>query len=75
VKSVPTIAVGNPVLLPRVGLSIKGQVMPRQYDMLPDDRMLGIIPPGQTASGASAPQEIRVVLNWFEELKARVPAK
>ena len=45
----------------------------RAYDVLPDGRFVGLIdasePEGSPASGAS---EIRVVLNWFEELKARV---
>jgi hypothetical protein len=47
----------------------------RAYDVLPNGRFVGLIdasePEGSPASGAS---EIRVVLNWFEELKARVQA-
>jgi Tol biopolymer transport system component len=46
----------------------------RAYDVLPDGRLVGLIdasePEGSPANGAS---EIRVVINWFEELKARVP--
>jgi hypothetical protein len=45
----------------------------RAYDVLPDGRFVGLIdasePEGSPANSAS---EIRVVLNWFEELKARV---
>ncbi len=45
----------------------------RAYDVLPDGRFVGLIdasePDGSLANGTS---EIRVVLNWFEELKARV---
>jgi hypothetical protein len=45
----------------------------RAYDVLPDVGFVGLIdasePEGSPALGAS---EIRVVLNWFEELKARV---
>ena len=45
----------------------------RAYDVLPDGRFVGLIdasePDGSPANGTS---EIRVVLNWFEELKARV---
>jgi hypothetical protein len=39
-------------------------------------RFLGVVPAGQnTASGALAAPQIQVVLNWTEELKARVPTK
>ena len=45
----------------------------RAYDVLPDGRFVGLIdasePDGSLTNGTS---EIRVVLNWFEELKARV---
>ena len=45
----------------------------RAYDVLPDGRFAGLIdasePDGSLTNGTS---EIRVVLNWFEELKARV---
>jgi hypothetical protein len=45
----------------------------RAFDVLPDGRFVGLIdasePDGAVANGA---YEIRVVLNWFEELKARV---
>jgi hypothetical protein len=36
---------------------------------------LGLIDATQTQSGAPATPQIQVVLNWFEELKARVPSK
>jgi hypothetical protein len=42
------------------------------YDVAPDGRFLMIKVPERQAS---APQSIIVVLNWIEELKARVPAK
>jgi hypothetical protein len=32
-----------------------------------------IFPQGKTDSAASTTQRINVVLNWFEELKERVP--
>ena len=43
--------------------------------MTPDGRILGVIAAGQTASGGPAAPQIQVVLNWFEELKARVPTR
>ena len=45
----------------------------RAYDVLPDGRFVGLIDASEPeASAASGSSEIRVVLNWFEELKARV---
>ena len=32
-----------------------------------------VFPADQTDSGGSATQQIIIVLNWFEELKERVP--
>jgi hypothetical protein len=43
--------------------------------MLPDGRFVALASPGQADSGANTMTEVRVVLNWFEELKARVPIK
>jgi hypothetical protein len=34
-----------------------------------------LFPAGQTESGSFAARQIQVVLNWFEELKVRVPTK
>ncbi len=48
---------------------------PRLYHVAPDGRFLMMRSPGAAGSGdgaASAPQ-ITVVLNWFEELRQRVP--
>ena len=42
------------------------------YDMMPDGRILGLVNPLEQGAQGS-PQEIRVVLNWFEELKAKLP--
>jgi hypothetical protein len=38
-------------------------------------RFLMMKEPGSTASAGGAPLKINIVLNWFEELKQRVPAK
>jgi Tol biopolymer transport system component len=44
------------------------------YDVTPDDRFVGLIPVGDSAPIYSAPT-IQVVLNWFEELRLRVPTR
>jgi len=41
------------------------------YDVAPDGKRFVLIKP---QGGGGASQELRVVLNWFEELKAKVPA-
>jgi hypothetical protein len=43
-----------------------------QYDVSADGQRFVMVMPSQTASQAP---RIEMVLNWFEELKARVPTK
>ena len=43
----------------------------RAFDVTPDGRVLGLVNPGQSG-GLPPPDEIRVVLNWFEELHSRL---
>jgi hypothetical protein len=45
---------------------------PRPYDILPDGRIVGVDAINWTGDQRS--HEIQVVLNWFEELKAKLPA-
>jgi Tol biopolymer transport system component len=48
----------------------------RPFDISRDGQhFLGLIDATQTQSGAPATPQIQVGLNWFEELKARVPSK
>jgi serine/threonine-protein kinase len=50
----------------------------RLWDVLPDGQhFVAVIPAGSIgqSGGTADPQEYRVVLNWFEELKQRVPSK
>src|SRR5262249_34719380 len=67
-------AFGLPVELtrtPPTGINIQ---FARGYDVLPDGRVVSLSP--LIGSSPAAPQgEIRVVLNWLEELKRLVPAK
>ena len=53
-----------------------GPANERPWDISRDgQRFLGLIDAAQTQSGAPAAPQIQVVLNWLEELKARVPTK
>ena len=62
----------SPPVLTRRGHMDFGFTSQRNYDVMPDGRILGIVSAGQTQS-AEFTSQIQVVLNWFEELKARVP--
>jgi serine/threonine-protein kinase len=72
----PAFTFGDPVTMPRVFLE-RGPGFERNNDITRDGKQfLGVVAPGQsTASSAAAAPQIQVVLNWFEELKARVPTK
>jgi serine/threonine-protein kinase len=73
----PTFTFGNPVPVPRLFFVERGPAFERSYDITLDGkRFLGVVAAGQSStSGTPAAPQIQVVLNWFEELKARVPTK
>ena len=46
----------------------------RSFDIMPDgERLLVVLPADQTGTGQVTRPKLHVVLNWFEDLKARVP--
>ena len=66
---------GVPMTMPAV---VTGGVLSggrRAYDVLPDGRFIGLVVPGDARSTVGAASQIRVVLNWHEELKRLVPTK
>jgi len=44
------------------------------FDVAPDDRILSVVAAESQLKPSASPR-IHIVANWFEELKARVPAK
>jgi hypothetical protein len=44
----------------------------REYDVSPDGQRFLFVEP---AEGGASRSEVNVVLNWFEELKAKVPTR
>jgi Tol biopolymer transport system component/predicted Ser/Thr protein kinase len=67
----PAFAAGKPRVLFQGQYSLSPATMPN-YDVSPDgQRFLMIKPTEQVETG---PSQINVVLNWFEELKRRVPS-
>jgi hypothetical protein len=74
VQTQPGVTFGPPV-------AVAGGLQPgftgaewRGYDVLPDGRFITLLPTDDASNGG-APSEMRIVLNWFEELKRLVPAK
>jgi eukaryotic-like serine/threonine-protein kinase len=70
VRTRPSLTFASPVSLPRrFGLADPANARP--YDIAPDGRIIGSgMPP--TAGGSPGSGQMHVVLNWVEELKARV---
>jgi eukaryotic-like serine/threonine-protein kinase len=64
---------GPPVMAPAAVTGILTSSMPRAYDILPDGRFVGLVAPADDAAPAGPGTQIRVVTNWFEELKRLVP--
>jgi hypothetical protein len=50
-----------------------GSTRPRTFDILPDGRFIGVA--NETMLEEATAPRIEVVLNWFEELKQRVPVR
>jgi hypothetical protein len=71
----PTIAFGTPIELPHAPVPGMLSIDFRGYDALPDARLVAVSPWAGAAAAGVPTVEIRVVLNWFEELKRLVPAK
>ena len=74
VHTAPIVSFDAPVLVPARVTANRPSGVYRAYDVLPDGKFIG----PRDISGANSDLgsgQIRVVLNWTEELKQRVPAK
>jgi serine/threonine-protein kinase len=68
-----SVSFGTPQSFPaRVTLALTSGFV-RAFDLMPDGRMVGPFPEASVAEGLGS-KEIRVVLHWLQELKARVPS-
>jgi Tol biopolymer transport system component len=74
VTTQPTLAFGNPQAL-AVPFELGPPAARRAFDMTPGGKFLGLIRGGGGQMGAGLSPQVLVVLNWFEELKARVPLR
>ena len=74
VRTQPTFAFANPTKLPVVPfLRTGGSVRP--YDITPDCKQFLIVTSSAESSEKPAQPQFRITLNWFEELKQRVPTR
>ncbi len=68
----PAFAFSNEQTLPVGGFIVVSGY--RSFDISPDgERMLVVFPADRPDTGEPARPQINIVLNWFEELKERVP--
>jgi len=72
VKTQPTFTFSSPMAVHR-GFGISDPADQRTVDTTPDGRIIGLGPSNLGSGGSPALGEIQVVLNWFQEVKARVP--
>ena len=77
VQMQPSFTFGNPVEMATVTFTrfdVSNDV--RNYDLTPSGKFVALVAPQEPGrSGTSSAPEIRVVLNWFEELKRLVPTR
>ena len=71
VRTDPVPSFGPPVSLSAVAAPDRLSVNMRDWDIMKDGRFLAAIP--ASGSNPTALRELRVVTNWFEELKRLVP--
>jgi len=71
----PTFAFGNPK--PVNGpFRERGPQFERENDITPDGKQfVGVVARGASPSATTSASQLQVVLNWYEELKARVPIR
>jgi Tol biopolymer transport system component len=75
-RTQPDVTFGAPVDIPNGPLPGFLSLQVRGYDVLPDGRFISLVGAAEQApSGAAILPELRVVLNWFEELKRLTPTR
>ena len=74
VTTQPKFALGNPVPQPSGSLRGGFPVVERQFDITPDGtRFIAVVDATQNQDEALVAPQFHVVLNWFDELKQKVP--
>jgi Tol biopolymer transport system component len=71
VTPAPVFSFSDPISVPR-RFQRAAPTTPRVFDVTPDGKIVAVVPAGATEDTGQTP-DIQVWLNWFEELKQRVP--
>jgi Tol biopolymer transport system component len=74
VTTTPVVSFSDPVAVPR-RFQVASPTTPRPFDITPDGKIVAVVPVGTTQTNTAETPDIQVVLNWFEELRQRAPAK
>jgi serine/threonine-protein kinase len=74
VETGPTLSFGTPKTLFQSTHASSGRTGGSAWDISPDGKRFLMIKEAASTS-KEAPRKINIVLNWFEELKQRVPVK
>jgi serine/threonine-protein kinase len=64
-----------PAYFPRPFANTGVTNLPRNYDITPDGKLIGVIPGDSSQAGAPIGPQIQVVLNWFEDVKQKMSSK
>lgn len=75
VSTDPIFSFGNPTRISRRFTEMGSQIFVRNYDVAPDSKIIGLVTAEEAESTSASRVEFRMVLNWFEELTQRVPAR
>ena len=77
VRTQPTFTFGKPMPLPIDGIVLPGPPTHRNFDITPDGKQFIIVQTSKSQSDMNqrSRTQINVVVNWFEELKQRVPVR
>jgi hypothetical protein len=67
----PSFAVGNPEIVPRP-FQTGPPTARRQYDITPGGSFIGLVEAGHEVTAKPMAPQILIVMNWFEELRARL---
>jgi eukaryotic-like serine/threonine-protein kinase len=69
----PSVTFGRVVRLPIAARHDRVSTDVRDFDLLPDGRLLITLPADEQSSSGDVVPQFRIVLNWFGELKQKVP--
>ena len=75
VTTKPAVTFGRPEQLAARVTANRLSIDARAFDVLPDGRFVGLVSNSDADPSSSLAPQIRVVLNWTEELKQRVPTR